>query len=433
MFERLSNFLDAHLGAFAEKLNKNDVIAAISAGMMGTMPITLGVAILSILLYLPIPAWQGFLTNTGLLDIGMMALTVTNNMLAPYVLVSMAHAYAKIKKISVMNSIVLAMGIFFILMPLTVVKGDYGNSYTISTAYLGSNGIFIAMILGLLIPALYSRLIKHVGIKLPATVPPMVTDSLSPTFVAMILFGCAFLVKFGFSLTPFGNFFDFFNTIVGAPVMKLGASVPALIITYTFSNLLWFFGIHPSAILSVYAPAMMTAASANVQAYMAGTPASQLPYLGFGVVYMLLAIGGSGVMIGLSLSMLTAKSDRYKALRNLAFIPSLFNISEPIMFGLPVVLNPIFFIPMVIAVPVVGTVGYLMVKMGLANGFNPLIQLPWIMPAPIAGLLNGGFGLLVFVIVGIVLSCVIYYPFFRMADKKACKEEAEIRAAEENK
>lgn len=418
---KLQTFLESHLGPLAEKLNKSDIIRTISMGMMSTMPITLGVAILAILVYLPIPAWQALISGAGIQEIGVQVLTVTLNMLAPYEVIALARAYATIKNSNVINSIIVALGAFFVLCPLNIIEGTYSNSYTISTSYLGSNGLFLAMILGILIPSIYRFLMKHVGIKLPDSIPPMVTDSLSPTFAAMIIFAGAFLIKWGFSLTAFGNLFDFFNSVVAAPVMKLGCSVPALLIAYTFSNLLWFFGIHPSAILSAYGAAIGVAVAGNVQAYMSGQP---LPYLQFQLVYALLTMGGSGILIGLSLSMLTAKSERYKSLRNLGFLPSLFNISEPIMFGFPVVMNPIFFIPMVISVPLCGGVAWIMSSMGLGSSLNPAASMPWIMPGPITAFLQGGFSYLLIAVVVVLISTILYFPFFKMADNEALNEES---------
>ena len=418
---KLQTFLESHLGPLAEKLNKSDIIRTISMGMMSTMPITLGVAILAILVYLPIPAWQALISGAGIQEIGVQVLTVTLNMLAPYEVIALARAYATIKNSNVINSIIVALGAFFVLCPLNIIEGTYSNSYTISTSYLGSNGLFLAMILGILIPSIYRFLMKHVGIKLPDSIPPMVTDSLSPTFAAMIIFAGAFLIKWGFSLTAFGNLFDFFNSVVAAPVMKLGCSVPALLIAYTFSNLLWFFGIHPSAILSAYGAAIGVAVAGNVQAYMSGQP---LPYLQFQLVYALLTMGGSGILIGLSLSMLTAKSERYKSLRNLGFLPSLFNISEPIMFGFPVVMNTIFFIPMVISVPLCGGVAWIMSSMGLGSSLNPAASMPWIMPGPITAFLQGGFSYLLIAVVVVLISTILYFPFFKMADNEALNEES---------
>ena len=194
-----------------------------------------------------------------------------------------------------------------------------------------------------------------------------------------------------------------------------------MLIAYTFSNLLWFFGIHPSAILSAYGAAIGVAVAGNVQAYMSGQP---LPYLQFQLVYALLTMGGSGILIGLSLSMLTAKSERYKSLRNLGFLPSLFNISEPIMFGFPVVMNPIFFIPMVISVPLCGGVAWIMSSMGLGSSLNPAASMPWIMPGPITAFLQGGFSYLLIAVVVVLISTILYFPFFKMADNEALNEES---------
>lgn len=424
---KLQDWLQAHLGPLAAKLNKSDVIRTITTGMMGTMPISLGVSILAILIYLPIPAWQTFLSNSGLQEAGVEVLTVTLNLLAIYMVVSISKAYAGIKKISATNSIILALGTFMILCPLNVIKGDYSNSYTISTTYLGSSGIFLAMVIGIFIPFLYSHLMKHVGIKLPDSIPPMVTDSLSPTFCAMILFGGAFLVRWVFSLTPFGNLFDFVNIFVAGPVMKLGASPAGLLIAYWFSTLLWFFGIHPAAILGVYGSAIGIAIASNAQAFLTGQP---LPYLHFQVIYNLLGMGGSGILIGLALSILTAKSQRYKSLSKLSFIPALFNISEPVMFGFPVVMNPLFFIPFILAVPVCGGISWLLAVAGLGNSLNPVIQTPWAMPSVVTCFLQGGwkYALLCLIITGV--STVLYYPFFRMADNQALNEEQAASAKE---
>ncbi|MDO4536834.1 MAG: PTS transporter subunit EIIC [Coriobacteriales bacterium] len=268
------------------------------------------------------------------------------------------------------------------------------------------------------------------GIKLPDSVPSMVTDSLAPTFVAMLTFTGAFIVKWAFSLTPFGSFYAFFNSVVSAPIMSFGASPAAIIVVYTFSNLLWFFGIHPAAILNVYSPAIITATMGNIQAFMAGTPSAELPYLEFSAVSTTLTIGGSGVMIGLAIAMLTAKSDRYKSLSKISFIPSLVNISEPMVFGTPVVLNPLFFFPLVLSVPIVGGVAWLLCNLGLANGFNPMISLPWIMPWPITNFMQGGIGFCAIGLISIVLSTALYFPFFKVADSMALKEEQEAKEAQ---
>ena len=119
----------------------------------------------------------------------------------------------------------------------------------------------------------------------------------------------------------------------------------------------------------------------------------------------------------------TAKSERYKALGKLSLGPAFFNINEPLLFGFPVVLNPIFFIPLVLTAILNGVIGILFFNIGFFNTLNPTIQLPWITPAPISAFFRIGILGVVASIIAILLNGLIYYPFFRRADKLAYLEE----------
>lgn len=295
----------------------------------------------------------------------------------------------------------------------------------INTTYLGSIGIFPAILVGLGGTAIYCELMKHMQFKLPPTVPSMVSDSLSPVFVAMTIFTVTFLAKWGLTFTPWGNLFDMINTVIGTPVMHVGSSPLAVILVYWLSCVFFFFGIHPSSVISVFRPVMSVAMVSNIEAFMGGTAPADLPYLAFSVVSACLIIGGSANAIGLALSMLHAKSERYKALAKVAVVPALFNISEPMMFGFPVVLNPSFLIPMLVDVPICGFAAWGLVVAGLGGGFNPTITVPWIMPGPITGFLQGGFGYMVIILAVIVIATAVWYPFFKSADNMAVKEEQE--------
>ena len=310
-------------------------------------------------------------------------------------------------------------------MPLVVNVEGRSTTYLINTAYLGSKGIFVAILLGMIVSNIYVFLMKKMSIKLPDSVPTMVTDSLSPTFVAIIIFTSAFLIKWALSLTAFNNLFDLINQLLATPIMNVGSSPWAIIIAYTFSNLLWFFGVHPSAVMNVFSPAISFCLLGNLEAYMAGTPVAELPNLAFVTIYAAMSLGGSGNLIGLAISMLTAKSERYKSLAKISTVPCLFNISEPMMFGVPVVLNPIFFIPMVLSTPICSLVAWGLCKLGFANSLNPAVMAPWVMPKFISGFMSGGVKLLAVVLICIVISVVLYYPFFKVADNEALKEETE--------
>lgn len=391
---------------------------------MRTMPITLGVAVFAILVNLPIQPWLDFLINSGLSVVTQEIINVTMSMLAIYVVISVSSCYAKVNGESGLTASLISTGAFLCLMPQTV-EGTDGIISALQTSYLGSNGIFVAMLIALLITNIYCWLCKkNIMLKLPDSVPHMVSQSMSPTFVSMIIFVIVLLVKYVVYLTPYGNVFDMLNSTVTQPILNVGGSPLALIGLYTFTNLLWFFGIHPSPIVSVYTPVLITCMTANVEAFMAGTSSANLPHLAFMVVFITMNMGGNGNTLGLAIAMVNAKSERFKAMFKLSFIPCLFNINEPMVFGVPLMLNPIFFIPMVLTTPITGGIAYLFAILGFGNGFNPTVSSPWIMPAPITGLLEGGIMLAIVPLVCILANVILYYPFFKIADNQALKEES---------
>lgn len=427
-FDKLQAFLERFIGPIAQKLNESDIISGLSSGMMRTLPITLGVSLFAILVNLPVTPWQNFLNHTGLYGVTQEILSATMSMLAIYIVMSVAYSYTSIKKESGMTAAILSMGAFLCLMPQSV-EGKDGMIGALLSSYLGSNGIFVAIVTGLVISSLYIWLTKkNLTIKLPDSVPPMVSESLSPTFIAIIIFCFVLILKFIFFVSPFGNIFDFVTEIISKPVMNVGSSPWALIILYTFTNVLWFFGIHPSPIVNIYTPVLLAAITGNVEAYMAG---KELPYLALQTVFICMNLGGNGNTIGLAIDMLTAKSEKFKAMSKLSIVPSIFNINEPMVFGVPLMLNPIFFLPMALTTPITGGIAYVLCKIGLSSALNPAVSAPWIMPGPITGFLEGGILTALIVIVCVIANMALYFPFFKMADKQALMEEQE--AMKQNK
>lgn len=157
----------------------------------------------------------------------------------------------------------------------------------------------------------------------------------------------------------------------------------------------------------------------NQAAFTAG---EVMPHLMFSLVYSCVYFGGQGNTIGLCLDMFIAKSERFKAMRPIMTIPNLFNINEPVIFGVPVMLNPIFFIPMVLSAIVPGVIGMALCSF-LPISFNPTISMPWAMPTFISALLQGGPFFMLTILACMAASALLYYPFFKMADNQAYEEE----------
>ncbi|MGO3750849.1 PTS sugar transporter subunit IIC, partial [Vagococcus salmoninarum] len=284
-------------------------------------------------------------------------------------------------------------------------------------------GLFVGMITAILAVELF-RLVVARGwvIKMPDSVPSNVSQSFSaliPGFIIAIVFN---LIRILFAMTAFETAHNFILQFLQTPLLKLGSSLPATIVVVLFEALLWAFGIHGSNVTGAVTTPIWTALSVeNAAAFEAGL---NLPNIVNYQFYMnFVKIGGSSATIGLAIACLFfAKSTQFKTLGKLSFGPALFNINEPLIFGIPIVLNPIMLIPFMIAPLVMVVLSYT----AMATGIVPItngIQLPWTMPILLSGFILSGWKGVILQTIQIGLSFVIYYPFFKVEDTKAYEIE----------
>lgn len=419
VFDKIQNIMDKTIAPVASKVADSKMLDALMGGMMCTLPMTLGVSVIAILINFPIPGFSDWVVSSGLMATGNSILTVTMNMMGIYISFFIGLRWGKVCGLSGYTGGIVSGAVFLAFMPQQSFE-DIPMASFINTSYMGSNGIFVAILLGLIVPKVTAILMSKLEIKLPDMVPPMVADSLSPMFAAIVLFTAVWFAKWGLSFTPWGNLFDMINTLIGTPVTMVGASPLAYIIVCSLQSIFWFFGVHPNVMLNFYAPVIMACSAANTEAIIAG---EALPYGAWAVVALGTAIGGQANALGISISLLFTKSERFKAIRGIALVPSLFNISEPLMFGLPVVLNPTYFIPFVLNIPVCAIVVKALYALGLGAAFNPTIQLPWVLPQPVIAFMQGGIGCLVISVAVLAVSVLMYTPFTLMADRQALREE----------
>ena len=419
VFDKIQNIMDKTIAPVASKVADSKMLDALMGGMMCTLPMILGVSVIAILINFPIPGFSDWVVSSGLMATGNSILTVTMNMMGIYISFFIGLRWGKVCGLSGYTGGIVSGAVFLAFMPQQSFE-DIPMASFINTSYLGSNGIFVAILLGLIVPKVTAILMSKLEIKLPDMVPPMVADSLSPMFAAIVLFTAVWFAKWGLSFTPWGNLFDMINTLIGTPVTMVGASPLAYIIVCSLQSIFWFFGVHPNVMLNFYAPVIMACSAANAEAIIAG---QALPYGAWAVVALGTAIGGQANALGISISLLFTKSERFKAIRGIALVPSLFNISEPLMFGLPVVLNPAYFIPFVLNIPVCAIVVQALYALGLGAAFNPTIQLPWVLPQPVIAFMQGGIGCLVISVAVLAVSVLMYTPFTLMADRQALREE----------
>jgi PTS system cellobiose-specific IIC component len=430
---KLEDFLSKKLMPLSEKLQKNKVLAALMEGFIRTSPITLGIALITIIGNFPIPGWTQLLTKIGIFEHVQAITNGATGVFSLYVVYSLAFSYAKQLGANERNASIISLASFVMLMPqsisTTVMKSGHATTQAIGALkldYLGGQGLFIGMILALLVTRLYAYLSsKNIMIKLPESVPPMVTQSLSPVFVVTIIFILVFITRVLFGYTPSGNIFQFFVDTINAPLNSMVASPFSIILIMELMAILWFFGIHNAVLQGPLGAVSMTMIVGNMTAF---THGQKLPYLLPSVIYM--GMYAAGFMGLVTFSMIHSKSAKMKQLGKLAFIPSLFNISEPIVFGMPIILNPIYFIPQVFSQLIAGFVTWGLTTTILPINLNPTMSLlPWTTPTFIKMPFEGGLNFTILMVICMGIGILMWYPFIRIDDQR----QFELEQALENK
>ncbi len=408
----------------------------ITNGFMSVAAISIAGSIFNLLKSIPIPVYQTFLTTSGLGDILSIPVSITSDLMAVYVVLSMAYTLAKEFKENAFAAAVVSLGAFMLLTPFVgtarsmdpatgeIVTQTMANVVPVSS--LGAQGIFLAIIVGLLASRLYIFFIqKGWKIKMPDSVP----DSVAKMFEMMIPGGLVFIiflaVRWGFSLTSFGTAQAFIYSILQQPLMLIAGGTLGCVVYVTVAKFLWIFGVHGGMVAyAALATVIGAAGAANGSAFAAGAAA---PYPDWIWANMIMDFS----ILPLSLVMLfTAKSKQYKTLSKIALPTSIFNISEPLVFGIPLIMNPIMAVPFVLLQPVNMLLTMLVTRIGLvaqATGAGISTQLP----TPImAAFINSHWSGAVWAIVLMALNCVVWYPFFRAVDRKTLAEEQANEAAE---
>lgn len=400
------------------KLGQNNILQAISGGMMMTMAISLGAAIFSLLGNFPVSSVATFFSEVGLTPHFQAVYNGSMGILSVVVVITVAFNYAKSLNVNQGTAILFALAGFFILIPQTVGEGDAVIS-AFSASLLGSSGLFMAMLLGILMPLLYAKLSKggKLNFKLPDSVPPMVSQSLAPVFIGIIILTILFILRVGFAYTPFNDAFNFINTVVGAPITSIGGSVVGFLIVATLMPLLFFFGIHPSAVAAAFSPVRTPIILGAIESFNNGEVVENSAEL---ITYFFSQIDATGNTLGFLIAILiVSKSVRYKNMTKLSIAPNVFNINEPVIFGFPIVLNPTLFIPFVLSPLVSGLIGLVAFNIGFISSVTPpAFFLPWTTPKVITAFVLAGWQGAVVWIICLVAMIALYLPFVKMLDKR---------------
>lgn len=411
-----------------EKLNNNTILKILRDAFMLAFPLTIFGSITLVIANLP------FLDKL----LGAEKLAILQNMLNPasavtmsiatvFIVLGIGYYFSKDQEVDALFGAAVALAAFLVLTPLEVVTENGEVVLNIfSIDRLGAKSMFVGMFAAFFSAALYCKFVKkNFVIKMPASVPPAVSKSFAALIPAILTLTIFLMVRIVFTFTPWGNIHDFVFQIVQAPLTSLGKGIIPTIIAIFAIQLLWFFGLHGQIIVnSVLDPIWNTLSLENIDAYRAGEMLPNIVTKQF-MESFTVSLGGTGMTLVVLIIILTMmKSKQLRGVGKLAAPAGIFNVNEPCIFGLPIVLNPTIAIPWILA-PMVST---LVAYLAMATGIIPLttgVSVPWTVPVFISGILATNSirgGLLQLVQMAIV--GVIWFPLLKTWDKSILKDEA---------
>lgn len=349
----------------------------------------------------------------------------TMNFLAIFLVFRIAHKMAEIRGISPVLGGFVALTSYVTLVPTTTsVTTSSGETLeaanVLASGYTDSKGMFMAIIVAILSAELFSKMVKSgkMSIKMPEGVPTGVIKSFEALFPALITI-FVFSI-FGFLFRSLTGMYvpDFIAKSLQKPMESIMQHPAGVIILAMFAHLFWMVGIHGTQMINVVRNSIGLAAIAeNLEAFNMGLPLPNVFTYTFWNIYV--TIGGSGNTIGLIIAIyLLSKRKDHRSMAKLSTAPMFFNINEPMIFGMPIVLNPLLAVPFVLSPMITAAIGYVATALGFARAC--MVTVPFTVPPLINAYLStgGSIGAVITQIVCILSSILIYIPFVKILNRQ---------------
>ncbi|MGC6769461.1 PTS sugar transporter subunit IIC [Enterococcus sp. LJL128] len=415
-FDKIEGFIRKTLVPVANKVDNNAYLTAIKKGMVVLTPALLLGSIAAIFPSIPefikVTAVQNWFDQYGYI-FGLLS-KVSLGLVGLYAVLAIAYFLSEQWKLYTIGSMILA-GIGFLLVAMDV--DENGN---IVATHLDSKGLFAGIFIAIICVKIYQFFTKHkLVIKMPEGVPDFVSSSfelITPTAAIGVLFITIRAITD--SLTG--------GTLLPQVIMEMLApaiggldSLWVIYLILVLRLVFWFFGIHSAVLSPILSPIAVQYLSENIAAHEAGQPLTHV--ITGGTLSAFANFTGSGVTIGLVIAMLVSRSQRYKKVGAVALLPSLFGINEPVLFGVPIILNPVLMIPFIFGGAFVGMIPMICMKLGLLN--YPIFDPPYV-PVFMEGFLTGfDWRAIIIQLVQIGLSFALYLPFFKVLERQELEQE----------
>lgn len=390
------------------KVGNNKYLVSIRNGLVLTLPAIISGSVFLILGNIPITAWLNFIKPyENMINV---AVNGSFGIISLLAVIGIAYELSKALDVDALSGAGLATMAFVIL--------SFDDKHVLSVDNFSSTGLFTAIITAFVTVLIFSFFIKrHIVIKLPDGVPAAVSNSfiaLLPGFVILLLF---WIVR-----EPLGIDINQVIQSIFHPLLFAMNSLPGILVYEVLVSVLWVCGIHGDMTLEGIAdPIFLQFVAANGTALANHQPLPYITAAGFSSLFV--NVGGTGATITLVALMIFSRSKTYKELGRLAFPSALFEINEPVIFGFPIVMNPLTMIPFIV-IPIILTIStYILMSIGWVSA--PSAVVPWTMPPIIGPLMATGWDwrAAVWSAIELVIAGAGYYPFFKVAEKQMLAKE----------
>lgn len=426
MFAKFEAFMNRVFMPIAHKVDNQRHLGAIKAGMVAMTPFTILGSIFAILPALPNmigvenPISQFILNNAAILDL---PVSLSIGLIGLYACMCISFNLGNYYKLYIPGCVTLSTFSFLFLVASFTPDGalEIGN--------LGAKGLFTGMIAGLLSVELYNFCKKkNITIRMPEGVPDFVSKSFELIPTTMIVCGTFILARFA-SLSIFGELPPQILTQFLAPLVGSMDNPWAVLVLNFAICTVFFFGIHSSVFKPLTGPIMVTFIAENIAAMQAGQPIPH--FFTGGVSSAFFGFTGAGISIGCVVACMLSKNDSYKKIGRVSLFPALFGINEPILFGAPIILNPIMFIPHVFGGAIIGTLPMFFMHWGWLA--KPVFDPPYVGVFLEGFLTNGDWRSILANALQLVLAVLLYMPFFKIMERQQeAKEQEEAKNVAKN-
>ncbi len=422
--KKFTHFIEKYLVPPLTKLANMRYMKILQETFISLMSLLIIGSIFLLIAQLPIPGWSELLgdklINTLMLGSGVGTKTIGLYVAIMTMYFGITYYNENFnEKNTPMPAVILSVACFFLIYP--TVETVNGTT-AIDIVSFGSKTVFTAIIVSLITLEIYRFIInKNLVIKLPDGVPPNIMGAFISLIPSTIAISFWLIIVGIFNIDVQGLIMNMFN-----PLIRVTDSLFGVIVITTLNRGLWSIGIHGGAVVGAISdPITRTMDAANLTAAQAGEALPHIVSFTFFDQYVWIGLAP------LAIALIFCKSKTLKTIGWLGLLPAIFNIGEPLTFGVPIVLNPLLMIPNVLSFLVVGILSYLLAFIHLIP--IPYLEMPWTLPGPIKAFLgtNANFIALAWSIFEYFIMFIIWLPFVRLLDKQTLKVERQSQTNDE--